>query len=48
MKNDDALTHSSLKMKLSKIWQIIYQSKDNYALIIVLPKDLGACLVLLS
>ena len=39
---------SSSKMKLSRMWQIIYQSKGNYVLIIFLLKDLGDCLVLLG
>ena len=34
MKNDDVITYNSSKMKLCKIWYIIYQSKDNSVLII--------------
>ena len=36
MKNDDAITCIPSKMKLFKIWHVIYQSKNNSVL-----KDLG-------
>ena len=47
MKYDDVITYSSSKMKVCKIWHIMYQSKDNSVMIIFWSlKDLGTSLVL--